>query len=319
MIDKQLANLIKIIDINSLVISGGGIKGFIYLGAIKLFFEYGIIDKIKYFYGTSFGGLIVTCLNLGWEMDEAFKFALNFPLDCIIDYDIDNFFDNYGLVSKKNYKTLFKKIISFKGFDENITFDELYKKTSKELHLITYSLKKNKCIDLNYESTPTLKIWEGLYMTTALPILISPYEYGDDIYIDGGILENFPLSRVKPENINKTIGICTDSYKINYDLLRKNFVNKDLLKHIEYLLELIKVVFGATQFYDTNNYITLYFDNESEYANTFDYSINNKNRKKLINCGYNQSIKQFECIIESIFKKQINISKKIIGSKYHEV
>lgn len=316
---RQQTNLVKITDINSLVISGGGIKGFIYIGAIKLFFEYGLINKIKYFYGTSFGGLIVTCLNLGWKYDEIYKFALNFDIDCLMEFDIDNFINNFGLISHKNYETLYKKIIAYKGYDKDITFDELFKKTSKELHLITYSVKHNKCIDLNYKTTPTLKIWQGLYMTTALPILIPPYKYNDDIFIDGGILENFPMSRVKYENINKTIGICTESYKINYNVMCNYLKNGNIFNYVGYLFELVKVVFGYTTQYKTNNYIKLYFSDNVNYMDTFKYNITRENRNMLIDHGYTQSIKQFNNIIESIFRKQIKSHKKNISSKYNEI
>lgn len=40
-------------------------KGFLFIGAIKLLSELNILNKIKYYYGTSFGGIIVSCLILG--------------------------------------------------------------------------------------------------------------------------------------------------------------------------------------------------------------------------------------------------------------
>ena len=108
--DKFLHDTIKIVDINTLVISGGAMMGFLLLGTIKLLNEYGILSRIKYYFGTSFGGILVTGLNLGWNLDDLFKFA-NFPLDIMIDLNIDNFIDNYGLIPKINFETLFKKII----------------------------------------------------------------------------------------------------------------------------------------------------------------------------------------------------------------
>lgn len=58
-------NLIKLLNIDTLVILGGGMKGFLFTGAIKLLSELNILNKIKYYYGTSFGGIIVSCLILG--------------------------------------------------------------------------------------------------------------------------------------------------------------------------------------------------------------------------------------------------------------
>lgn len=319
--DKQLANLTKIIKINTLVISGGGMKGLLYLGAIRLLFEYNIIDKIKYFYGTSIGGLIISCLNLGWSYDELLKFSINFPMDCMIEYDIDNFMNNYGMIKRENYETLYKKIIKFKNFDENITFKELYEKTSKELHLITFSLKKSETVDLNYKTTPDVKIWEGLYMSAALPILVPPFEYKDDIFIDGGILENFPINNINPENKNKTIGICTNFYAIDNKLLFEKFKNKNIINYFSFLLDLIKIIFTRQEKeVASDDYIILRFEDNSS---AFDFILNANDRQKIIKTGYDQTILQFNNVIHNLFQKQIDeYHSKNAGnkkSKYNEI
>jgi len=302
---KKTIDLIKITNINSLVISGGGMKGYLYLGAIKLLFEYKIIDDIKYYYGTSFGGIIVSCLSLGWNFEEINKLSVNFPIDCIVEYDIDNLINNYGLVPQKNYETFIKKLIIFKGFDENITFKELYNKTSKELHLITFSLKKNDTIDLNFETTPNLKLWEGIYMTSALPILVSPFNYENDLFIDGGILENFPLTRVKQENKNKMIGICSDSHKICSSIVDKNFCKRDLINGIEYSIELVKIIFSRVNDYGFKNKIVLNFDEKMDLTQSFNFKLGMPEKVKLIKYGYDETCKQIGDLIENIFNDQI--------------
>jgi predicted acylesterase/phospholipase RssA len=325
---ESYLDLIKIININTLVISGGAIKGYLYLGAIKLFAEYDILDKIKYYYGTSIGAIIVTCLNLGWNIDETLKFGIGFPIDSMIEFDIDTFIRNYGLVPKINYETLFKKIIIFKGFDVNITFKQLYDLTGKELHMISYSLKDNKSVDLNFETFPDLKIWKGLYMTSALPILVPAFEYKDNIYIDGGIVENFPMNRIKKENYNKTIGICADSYKADWNMIKEKLSNKDIINYLEYSLELIKIMFTKTIKYKSSNYIKLYLNTSTgiDTCTNINFSINSETKQKIILQGYNQTKNQLSIIIKNIFDEQINEHKnthqnikKMYGSKYNEI
>jgi predicted acylesterase/phospholipase RssA len=320
----DLNNLVKITDINSLVISGGGMKGYLMLGTIKLLSEYDIIKKIKYFYGTSFGGLIVTCLNLGWDIDSSLKFTVNFPLECIIDFDIDSLILNYGLVPKINYETIFKKIIKFKNYDENITFKQLFNSTSKELNLITYSIKENKSVVLNHINTPDLMIWEGLYMTSALPILIPPYEYKNNIYIDGGMSENFAINRIKSFNRSKTIGIYTNSYNTDIDKLKNNIANKNILNYIEYTFELIKILFCHTKKYSNKNFFNLNYEQLFSNSTTINFTMDNNSKLKLIDSGYKQSTIQLSNIINHLFKMQINdYQNKSIKfkhfSKYNEI
>jgi NTE family protein len=316
--DKFLHENIKIIDVNTLVISGGAMMGFLFLGTIKLLNEYNILKKIKYYYGTSFGGILVTGLNLGWNLEDFTKFS-NFPLDIMIDFNIDNFINNYGLIPKINYETLFKKIIKYKGFNEDITFLDLYNKTKKELNLVTYNMTKNIIEVLNYKDTPNLKVWEGLYMTSALPIIFPPYEYNGDIYVDGGICENFGINYINKSNINKTIGIklnvnIVDSSNLNYIINDKN-----LLNYFNYSLELVKSIFTRNKTYNTSNYFNLSLTDNLTLYDKVNLSLNNDIKLNMINDGYKQSVSQINNIINTMFKLQLDEHKINKINKYYEL
>lgn len=320
MIELEFSNLIKIIDINTLVISGGSMKGYLFIGTIKLLFESKIIEKIKYFYGTSFGSILITLIIMGWNIDEIIKFTVNFPINSIIDFNIDKFLNNYGLVSQKNCEILFKKIIEYKGFEPKITFGELFKYTKKELNLMTFDLKNSSSLVLNHINTPNLMIWEGLHMSTALPILTPPYPTMNSFYIDGGIAENFPINRVKPENINKTIGICIDIYHPNWHIIKSKLLNRDFIKYLEYSIELIKILFAKSNNNPSKTCFCLTFTNICDELKSIDFSLDSDTKLQFINEGYKQSILQFKSIIESLLNNQINDNKlKKSYTKYHEL
>jgi len=334
----DLKKLIKIIDINTLVISGGAMKGYLFIGVIKLLFEYNIISKIQKYYGTSFGALLSICLVLGWNIDELLKICTKFPIDSIINYDIDNFIENYGLIPKINYETLYKKIITFKGFDSNITFKQLYDVTGKELNIIVYDIKNSKAIVVNYITFPDLMIWEGLYMTTALPVLVPPYAYKDNFYLDGGIVENFPIDRIPLEDRYKTIGICTKYHTNDWEKIEHNLLNKDIINYLQYSLELVKIIFTRRQLnfnIDTIFYVN-FNDNEASAKNimsSIKFNISDIEKKFFIDKGYDQAKKQFKNIIEKIFFNQLKTNKfnsnsntntntninRINSFRYHEI
>lgn len=306
--DKKL---IKLLNIDTLVISGGGMKGYLFIGAIKLLYELNILNKIKYYYGTSFGGIIVSCLILGWDFNEIIKFTTNFPINCLFKLDINNFLENYSLIPKENLEIILKKIITFKNYDENITFKQLFDLTNKELNLISYSLKDNKSVVLNHINYPDLKIWEGIYMTASLPILISYYEYNNDFFIDGGISENFAIDRVK-DRLLHTIGISIENSKINLENIKNLSHNKDIISYLKYLFDLFNIIISRTKFLDINNTIKLNFDNEFNNINHFNFSLDSETRNKIIDCGYKQSINQINNIVNFLFKEQVKLNK----SKY---
>jgi predicted acylesterase/phospholipase RssA len=320
MLELELCNIIKIIDINTLVISGGSMKGYLFIGTIKLLTEYGILDKIKYFYGTSFGSILITLIVLGWNTNEIIKFLVNFPINSIIDFNIDKFLNNYGLISQNNFEILFKKIIEYKGLKSTITFRELFIHTGKELNLMTFDLKCSSALMLNHINTPNLMIWEGLHMSSALPILSSPYSTMNSFFIDGGITENFPINRVKLENINKTIGICIDIYHPNWNLIKSKLLNKDFIKYLEYSFELIKILFAKTNNNSTKTCFNLKFETICDEQTSINFSLNSEAKLQIINEGYIQSGVQFKSIIETLLTNQLSDNKlKKSNTKYHEI
>ena len=328
-INQNTLNLIKITNIDTLVISGGGVAGFLFIGVIKLLFELGIIKNIKKYYGASFGGIVSVFLNLGWDINEILKFSINFPISCIIDFDISTLINNYGLVPIDNYKALIKKIITFKGFDEDITFKELYEKTSKEINLIGFSLKNNSTIILNYLNTPNMKIWEGAYITSALPILIPPYEYNDDILIDGAMCDNFPMNKLKPDELYNSIGININMYYPDWDNLSSFIKEKDIINYITYTFELIKLFFLKKDKCLINNHFNISMNtlNDDIKKNlSFNFTIEDSKKKIIIDEGYKQALEQIDDIILLIYKNQIDqrissnqyIPKKKLF-KFHEI
>lgn len=300
MINKDL---IKIIDINTLVISGGAMKGLLFVGCIKLLFELNMIKRFKYYYGTSIGALVITWLNLGWTLDEIIKFSTNFPINQLLINDIELLINNNCMTDSKTYIVILKKFITFKKFNENITFKELYEMTSKELNITTFSIKNNDIILLNHINTPNLKIWEGLFMSTSVPILFSPFNTNDDIYIDAGIMENFPLNRINPLNKSKTISMCICPYICQLDQMRNLIINKDI---INYLSELFKIFISRKQIYIIDNYIRL---NNNIASDMFNLNLDQIYKQKLINLGYEQTTTQLNDIIYNLYIEQLNQNK----------
>ena len=56
----------------NLALSGGGMQGFSFLGAIKKLEEEKILDKVTSFSGSSVGSLFAILLAIGYTPDELF-------------------------------------------------------------------------------------------------------------------------------------------------------------------------------------------------------------------------------------------------------
>ena len=45
----------------------------------------------------------------------------------------------------------------------------------------------------NYEKTPDVKILDALIMSICVPILFKPVTYENKLFVDGGLLSNYPI------------------------------------------------------------------------------------------------------------------------------
>lgn len=307
-------NLIKIIEIDTLVLCGGGIKGLLILGALKYLFENNIIKKIKFFYGTSVGGICILCIIIGWTIDELYHLSINIQFEKLIDYNIKSFLKNNSLISKSKFETLIKKLLIYKGFDENITLIELYNKTNLELNLFTFNLKLSKTICLNHINTPDLKVWESLIMTTALPILLSPFNYNNELYIDGFILDNYPINWLKNEHKSKFIGIYIKSSIYDYEYIFNIFGKKEIYLYIKYIFYILNLLISK-ELISSDNTIILKFDYDIYKTNFCNFILDNNTKKKILNDGYDQTKILLNNILENLFKLQVSSLKQKIQEK----
>jgi len=195
--------------IKHLVFSGGGPIGLISYGAAKQlnkkkFWE---IENIKTIYGTSVGAYMGTLISLGYEWDWIDDYFIKRPWSKIIDIEIITLLEAYnkkGLLGEKFINDIILPLLEAKGLSKEVTFKELYEFNKIEIHI--YSTEINgehmKNIDISYITHPNMKVITGLCMSMAFPFIFSPVIDSDNCYIDGGVLNNFPLNDCLEKNRN---------------------------------------------------------------------------------------------------------------------
>ena len=100
--------------IDTLVLAGGGLKGFSMLEAINQLIINKIIKirNIRNFYCTSVGSIISILLAIGYTMDELNIFIKKFDFTKISkDIDADNLFDKFGLSIGGGLMTIIQSLL----------------------------------------------------------------------------------------------------------------------------------------------------------------------------------------------------------------
>ncbi len=261
---------------NTLVFAGGGIKGFVFIGVIKYLEELNIIKDIHTFIGTSIGGYISVLLSIGYAYQEIYSFIKLFNFASSASLDIINFFQNYAIDNCDNFIHIFKKLVEKKNIDPEISLLELYKKTKKHIILVATCLNTKKAEYVSHETFPEMPLCIAMRMTTCVPLLYPPVRYNDKIYVDGGLLDNFPIDYVK-DRLNEVIGV-------NLILPITNESSIDNIK--EYILNIFEIFSVAFRKYDDNIYKNVVYNIPVNKKNPLDLSISLEEKKQLVRDGY---------------------------------
>lgn len=201
-----------------LVMSGGGIRGLIHIGALQKLYEERIIDNIKIYAGTSAGGIILGLFLIGYSPKELFEFTKVFNFENAINFNITNFSSSFGVDNGTRFEFMLKKFIKKKTNDENFTLQQLYNKTNKTFVVTTTCVNTQQLEYLDYINYPDLPLWKALRMTSSVPYFFVPFKFNDKWYVDGACMDNYPASRYK-EHIDKIIGVYIVETRQTLDII----------------------------------------------------------------------------------------------------
>ena len=197
--------------IKHIVLAAGGYKGLNILGVLyelnkHKFYD---IENIETIYGTSVGSFVgvLLCLKIDW--DDLLEYFINRPWHKSIKVPlITNVFSDKGFIDANIFSISLENLLLSKDLSLDITFQELYDYSKIELHLFTVEVQDFKLIDISYKTHPDMKIITGIHQSSSIPYIFKPCWYNDN-YIDGGVLNNYPLDKcIKGgANIEEIMGI----------------------------------------------------------------------------------------------------------------
>lgn len=183
-----------------LSLSGGGARGIIHVGVLKAFDDAGF--KPVCISGTSMGAVIGALYAAGVSPEKMME-----------------------LISDKSFLKMFSFRASLSGFLDmsflKRVIQENLPKTFEELKLPFFVAATN--LD-KHESVIFHKglLYQAVLASASIPVLFPPVEIGGDKFVDGGVLENLPVSACK-SHCDKVLGVEVNYGKFTSDL--KNMKN----------------------------------------------------------------------------------------------
>lgn len=217
-------------EYNTMVISGGALKGFAILGCLQCLEDKKLTHNICKYIATSVGAFISYLLCIGYTPIEIMvSLSNNNWMEKMSNLDYVNILYG-GSASSFTIITELLEKLTIEKIGKLVNLGELLKMTGKQLICCTFNMTKYDLEFINPIENPDMPCLVALRMSANLPILFEPFLYNSCYYLDGGLIANFPLFKIDLSNDN-AIGI---KFKIFPADIKK-------INNLQYLYEVIKM------------------------------------------------------------------------------
>jgi NTE family protein len=183
-----------------IVLSGGGARGIAQLGILKALEEFGI--KPSLISGTSAGAIAGAFYSGGFSIPEILKIIKKghfFSFSNIL-------IEKQGLFSMKGFEKVYSQYFKTNSFaDLNIP-----------LYVAATDILKG---ELTYFSSGNLS--QALMASSCIPVVFQPITYQNSMFVDGGVLNNFPIEPLLNQ-CDIIIGIYVNSIKKEVEEIHMN-------------------------------------------------------------------------------------------------
>ena len=215
-LDKELIIPLDIKNIKNIVFAGGGARIFSHFGFVKALEESNLLTSVENFVATSIGSLTALCIILGYTTEQLISIFSRIDLLKTVDIDADNifnYFSNLGLDKGNRYIRIINILIKKKIGKTNISLKEIYNLTGKKLAICVTNLSKMKNEIFDLDNQPDMDVVLAIRMSCCYPYMFTPVTFNGDLYVDGGVLNNYPINYFV-HDLDRTIGISNETTEI---------------------------------------------------------------------------------------------------------
>jgi predicted acylesterase/phospholipase RssA len=195
--------------IKCLVFAGGGIRGLAYIGALQYLRDVKCVDfgahrpKLESLAGVSIGSLLALLICCGYSVPELISFGGEITHDDVMIPDPVRLFS--GELSIDNGETLsafIKEKLVRKGFSPDTTFSQLFACTGIKFHVTVSDTTTASVVQITPDSHPHLPVYLAVQASMSIPLIFPPVKSPEGhLWVDGGLLENFPIMRFDPSSV----------------------------------------------------------------------------------------------------------------------
>eukprot|EP00698_Gefionella_okellyi_P020180 TRINITY_DN6308_c0_g1_i1.p1 TRINITY_DN6308_c0_g1~~TRINITY_DN6308_c0_g1_i1.p1 ORF type:complete len:400 (+),score=107.11 TRINITY_DN6308_c0_g1_i1:65-1201(+) len=215
--------------VENLVFEGGGIKGLAFAGAVYALEKCKILPTCKRFAGSSAGAITAALLAAGYTCTELHSQLFQTNWNSFIHATLGvaseavEFAREWGLHSGDAFRAWVNQLLCAKLSLPKVTFADLYEKTGHELVVTGTNLNKRSQHFFHRGNHADMEVADAVRISMSIPMFFKPVRFQGDYYVDGGLLNNFPLwvfdsdTVLDCEPTNAVANACTLGFKLLSD------------------------------------------------------------------------------------------------------
>lgn len=297
----------------NLVFEGGGVRGIAYGGALKSLDEYNILPQITRVAGTSAGAITAALVALDFSATETASILNSCKFTSFADRDIGIIRNLYRLLSQYGVhrgdavKLWMRSVLIEKGIDPEISFADLsHDSRYKDLRITGTNLSRGKLIVFSAATTPGTSILDAVRISMSIPVYFVPVRLQNDLYIDGGILSNYPI-RIFDDVVETPMISCmtgstfdgsTLGFKVDSSAEIDGNVGYASCNFLQYLMSVVDLLQTAVQTGQSNHADDLRTVkiNSGDVSST-EFDLSDEKMKFLVDRGYSATNRYLDWFI----------------------
>lgn len=188
-----------------LAFNGGGVKGLAFCGALEALEKHltsqdrSIFNEVEHLAGASIGAFVgmLLCMRVPVADIRNELFNLKFK-DFSGVVNIAKLPENWCILHPDYYKTVIRNALKTHLGRDDVTFKQFSQQTGCRLSVTVSCLNPSKPGNhVQYHDTvltPDYEVWRSVTASGSIPLILSPIEAGRELWVDGGLLDNFALN-----------------------------------------------------------------------------------------------------------------------------
>ena len=269
--------------IKELCMAGACHRGISYIGALQYLEEESLLDhtKLEKVIGVSIGSFVGACYLAGFKPMEFMETIVKYDTSNLKDISIMDSFSGLSILRGSAFRNWIHETLSEK-IDPDITMKEFHEKTGVHFTVIVTCIEDG-AVYIDHENEPDFLLYDALVSSMNFPFVFPPYVVKGKSYVDGGVLNNFPMHMLSQEAVG---------FKVNFEQI-DNIENP--FSYIGKLFELICKDRRSFRESPSRNIVQI----EASDFSLIDFDMSTDDKMTLYKRGYNAAKKSS---VNSYFK-----------------